>query len=332
VAEEHITSAIESLNENQLRRLERLSELGKDFHFGRATEKLRAIRDILVAFSEEPDDGLYLPTGVESNVINQAGAIQAIVDEMLAFSPGAIDSPRGVHEGIENRVEQLREWFVKEVSPYLRGRQLSTTLSIAEIEAERERIATAAAEIEHLLTKAREQAGEAATGRMSTFHEHRATAYKKQALWNLGGVVVSATALGVLGIIVFVATPPHTNTVASDWQPFIAGLIVRLFFLGLLSYALAFCARNYRVSRHLEVTHEQRRVALDTYPLLIQAIYDDLSDIGGSGAPETRNIVTAELARAAFAAIDSGFLHPEKEHAVIDSQPSLTAAIAALRR
>jgi len=155
---------------------------------------------------------------------------------------------------------------------------------------------------------------------MSAFYATQATSFRKQANRFFGAVIVSVLVLVVVGmwLFVFEPIPLGPSKGASQWEEFVRGLAIRVFFLGIAGYALAFTARNYRIARHLEVAYDQKRASLDTYPLFIEALPQV-----EEGGQEVRNIVTAEAARAAFGAIDSGFLSEDRERTIIESQPSL---------
>jgi len=329
---EQIDAAVAELSDQQLARLERKSELGADFHFGTTVTRLRAIREMLVAYRDEVDP-MQLPSNLHPGVVGQASSISPILEEIRMFSPGAIDdSPRVVHEQIDAKIEAIREWFATNVRPQIRAREVAAATASADLSGIIEKAQTGATEIDRLLTAAKQQAGESASGRMSSFHNNRVKKYHDQARNYLIGVAMSGAVLVAMGIAFFGLWPPETAGDASDWQPFIADIIVRLFFLGLASYALAFCARNFRISRHLEVTHEQRQVALDTYPMLVEAVYDIDDATGTSSGADARNIITAELARAAFGPIESGFLQEERERTIVETQSSMVAALTAFRR
>jgi hypothetical protein len=103
----------------------------------------------------------------------------------------------------------------------------------------------------------------------------------------------------------------------TQWEQFVRDLVIRLFFLGILSYALAFCVRNYRVNKHLEVVNQQKTNALDTYPLLTEAAISDTA----------RDLIAAELVRTVFEPGDTGYLGEDQERTVIDNQAGLLGAI-----
>jgi hypothetical protein len=102
--------------------------------------------------------------------------------------------------------------------------------------------------------------------------------------------VAAAVAITVgIGIYVFVVEPIPLDLQETEaqWEEFIRGLVVRLFFLGIAGYVLAFTARNYRISKQLRIANEEKRNALNTFILFRESIPD----------PDVQSIVTAELVR-----------------------------------
>lgn len=102
-----------------------------------------------------------------------------------------------------------------------------------------------------------------------------------------------------------------TGSTSDDWQALVKDLTVRVFFLGIGAWVLAFLARTYRVTRHLETVNAQKQAALDTYPLFVEAVSSE----------QGRDIVTAELARAVLQGADSGFITADRERTVVESSP-----------
>lgn len=320
-----LEEAINKLDDSSISSLKREGELG-DLHFGTVIDKLRAIRKIIEALREEPPD--ELPAGVVTGAAAQVASLDGLLERMRSFTLQE-GQPGAERIQIEAEVEAIREWLATNVRPHLRSREVDVGALTAELNTAVKNATGSTKQIEELLAKVRRGAGEAGTGEVSAFHKSQAGKFNDQARTFLIGVGLSVVALGVIGIYVFLINPPPVDTDAPGWEEFLRGMFVRLFFLGLATYALTFCARNYRIARHLQVANEQKAVALDTYPLLIEAIGGDRDD---PGVVDAQNIITAEAARSAFGVIDSGFLSEDRERTIIESQSGALAALGALRR
>jgi len=125
-------------------------------------------------------------------------------------------------------------------------------------------------------------------------------------------MVLAAATVG-LGIWLFSTLHVDLNARAgTEWAEFTRSLVVRLFFVGIATYALTFCVRGYRIGKHLQVVNEQKRNALDTYSLFTAAITSDT----------LRDVVTAELVKAVFASSDTGYLSETQDRTVVENQGS----------
>lgn len=128
----------------------------------------------------------------------------------------------------------------------------------------------------------------------------------------IASMVLAAATVG-LGIWLFSTLHVDLNARAgTEWAEFTRSLVVRLFFVGIATYALTFCVRGYRIGKHLQVVNEQKRNALDTYSLFTAAITSDT----------LRDVVTAELVKAVFASSDTGYLSETQDRTVVENQGS----------
>jgi hypothetical protein len=309
-----LTTAIEGLSDAELEPLKRETDLGKN-NFGPSVEKLWRIRGLLELFAGEEED--ELPQGLVSNVVAQANQIQELKERMAAFSWEMADA-QGEKNAIDEAVEGIRNWFASELKPHLRGREIDIAARAAEIDAANKKIQDTVTEANAILTRIRKQAGEAGAGEMSSYYGTQATDYAWRARLFLFFTGAAVVALLVLGWYVFIQNPLELDqgNSADGWQTFVRDLVVRLFFLGTAGYVLAFAARNYRVSKHLQVANEEKRNAVNTYVLFTEAV-----------TPEAQNIVTAELVRAVFEPTATGFLSAERERTIIESQPSILGVV-----
>jgi hypothetical protein len=85
-----------------------------------------------------------------------------------------------------------------------------------------------------------------------------------------------------------------------------------VFSLGVVSFSLAFPLRNYRVNSHLQVAHEQKRNAPNTYLDFVEAT-----------TPSAHDIVTTELVRFVFSEAQVGYLDTIGDKTIIDSSAGM---------
>jgi hypothetical protein len=287
-------------------------DLGEDLNFSKAATTIRVIRDIANAIrGEDPEQ---LPDNLLGEVETHRGQLVQIANEIVEFKV-AQANPVDARDQIIRRINQERQWFATEVRPHIRG----TDVSLSDAQAVLSRATDAASEIEGILSDIRSQAGEAAATELSGYYTKQTERYHDVARsWLIGGALV-IVATAILGLDLFVWQPlPIVTAAAGDvrWEEFARGLVERLFFLGLAAYALAFVTRNYRVAKHLEVVNEQKRNALNTYTLFVAAVSD----------AETQNLITVELVRTIFAAVETGYLSAEQATTIIENTPSLLSA------
>lgn len=307
---------LEPLSDENLAELARERELG-ELNFASVVEKLNVIRRLVQALGLEPDD--ELPSAVVTQVTAQLDQVVTIISQIQAFTL-AQDQAATQRTNLETQVENYREWFVQNVRPHLRGTETDISASKAQIEDALIKATDASTEIDELLNRLRRAAGEAGATELSSYYQRQSTNHETQAGRFLIGAVAAFVFTLALGIVLFVVAPisiTSTSTVAVEWTQLTRSLIARLFFLGLSTYVLAFAVRNYRINRHLQTTNEEKRNALNTYPLFVAA----------APTAETENIVTSAVATSVFGATDTGYLDGSNDRTIIENAPGLTALL-----
>jgi hypothetical protein len=310
-----IQDVIQLLDDDSLEELKRERELG-ELNFASVVEKLRVIRRFLEAFGQDPPD--ELPSDLPPQVESQSSQIEALVQSMKEFTL-AQDQAQSQRNSIEAGVETVRQWLSANVRPHLRGSVVDLTAKSADITTAAERARVAAEDAEKLLNRVRQVAGEAGATQMSSYYERQARDHSERArsfLLATAGALAVTIGLGIY-VFVFEPIPLDIQAAGSQWEEFIRGLVVRVFFLGVAGYLLAFTARNYRISKHLQIANEEKRNALNTFILFRESVPE----------PEAQSIITAELVRAVFGPTATGFLSAEQEKTIIESQPSVLGAL-----
>jgi len=301
------------LSEETLESLVRETELG-DLNFRSVSRKLRAIRRVLEALSAE--DVEDLPANLVNEVDQHTAALKRLLGAMRAFTLTE-DGAARQRQSIEQQVEQEREWFADRVRPHLRGDVVDIASRAREIKEAHDEALSAATEIQQILAQVRRSAGEAGAAQLSKYYAEQAERHDRTANRFLFGVVLSlAISLAAIGAM-FVWLPVPVGEGLSPearWEEFLRSLIVRLLVLGLLSYVVTFLVRNYRTNKHLQVTNEAKRNALDTFALFSEA----------APTEEVRGIAVAELMRAVFGPTETGYLSESRERTVIETPPTIT--------
>jgi len=307
---------IAQLSDEQLNERVRGAELGA-LNFGQTVEHLKVIRKVLEALSQEEPENV--PNNVIAGAGERLGQITELLERMATFTV-AQDQAQSQHGQIEGQANDLREFFLREVRPYLGGVAVDLAAKAAEANASLNRVQVAASEIDQILSQLRKKSGEVGAESMSSYYKSEAERHSKVAL-RFMQVGILVLVVGVLvGLWLFVWKPlpvtPATSSTTS-WEEFTRALILRLLFIAVVSYLLAFAARNYRVNKHLEVANEERRNALDTYVLFAEALPND----------DMRNLVTLELVRSLFAPAETGFISAMQEKTILENVPGLPGLI-----
>lgn len=152
-------------------------------------------------------------------------------------------------------------------------------------------------------------------GRLAEHYEQEASHQASAARNWLYGVALATVSLAA--VVVWLIVENHTLPDNADWEMIGAMLATKALALGVLSYVVSFCAKNYRSHRHLHATYRQRMSALDTYSLMALSLRDD---------PDDRRLVLQELAKSVFSPSDTGLTGSgSSEKTVIENMPVFSA-------
>lgn len=313
-----LTQYLDQMSDEKLDSLVREQELGQ-LNFGEQVALLRVIRKVGLAYDREPVDEVS-----DSSLSEAHRQFPQILDQMnqmasVNLTQGNAHSAR---EQIQGQLSAHCDWILSNLKPQIRAENVELGGLVEEA---RSLIATAqmaSRETDAMLAKVRALAGEVGAGKLSTYYQTQANGHRATARWYLIGAAASAAVLVVLAIILLpsISVPQDTpdNRV---WLDFTRQLVVRLFLLGVVSYAVAFCVRAYRANTHLRVANEQKRNALDTYGLFVESVSTD----------EARDVVTAALVQAVFTQTETGFLDKAAEKTIFESQGDILGALSRSR-
>jgi hypothetical protein len=284
--------------------LRRTEEVGAD-DFSKAVDAYRFVRDIAAAASVT--DPHYFDANTHGHVENLLIEIRdTSAPEIMAFR-WADDGAAAAHARITARAEEMATWMRTNVLPFIRQVEVDSAKAAADVK----ELEKARRDADEILSNLRVAAGERGATQLSSFYSGEVERYQKQGYVFAVLAGVAATVLVLLGLVFFFGPWAVEDSGDQEWQDIAHDLAVRIFFLGIGVWALAFLARIYRVARHLEVVNAQKQAALDTFPLFLAALSTD----------QQRDIVTAELARSVLQPADSGFITADRERTVVESSP-----------
>lgn len=180
-----------------------------------------------------------------------------------------------------------------------------------------DRIRAADHEVESLIERAKELLETAAVERHTGHFADRADAYSKASKRWLGAGAVFATITALLGATFAFGWIPIEVDSGEGSASWLHQGIGRLVLLSVLSYALAFCLRNYAGARHNEEVNRHRANAVATFDAFHKA---------AGGDAVTKNAILLQMCTAIFAPQATGFSKAGEDHPapnILDSIKSL---------
>lgn len=172
-----------------------------------------------------------------------------------------------------------------------------------------------------MLEQLQRTAAESAAGELAAFYKTEGARHAKISTRFFWGIGAFSLVLAATAILTFLVAPPHLQVSASGTEQvveFARAALGRIAVLSLVTFAISFCARNYRVNKHLETLNRTRYNALMTAQRFIE-----------SAEPDTRTIIVSELVKAIFGSGDSGYIDSANDSMVIESPAGLVTALLA---
>jgi hypothetical protein len=313
----YLAPHLKKLTDKQLKAA-RHDEL-EEMSLSETVDSIRVIRRLAQALDQTPED--ELPDNARQRSHQLLEQLVGIVDQMVAFTlvaPNAHQTRQQLQAQVKNHYDTWRT----ELRPHIRA-EVGALAQLRDLQEQdealhqlRERAAATAAEADALLEKVQRLAGEVGAGQLSKHYRDQADDYRATAKWFLivsGGLAIL---LGVLSWILF-----SDIETGGEWTEFAREALARLFFLGIVGYALTFAVRGYRANTHLRVVNQQKANALDTYILFQESA---TSEVG-------KEAITLELVRAVFSQSDSGFLDGGSDRTIIEEQGAPMMGLLAAR-
>lgn len=289
------------------------------YHFAESVRQVRVIRRLGEAFAEERSD--EMPPNIADQVLQCLERTSTAVGSMIEFQ---VEQPQAqqAHANITQQISSDYNTFVSSLRIHIRG-QVDKAAAVHRLE---EATASAKSLVEsvqetsdqakELIERAEGLTAEIAAGTLSTYYDKQAGKHSTAARNFMIAAGIAAVVVAVAAVLLFRSLDEGAD---SRWTAYARDLGVRIFALGLGLYLVNFLVKGYRANGHLRVVNEHKANALKTF-LLFQA---SASEDGG-----TRDLITAELVKAVFAASDTGFLDHTPDTTVIDGQAGLIAMLA----
>lgn len=227
-------------------------------------------------------------------------------------------------EDLNTAIEQAHRVATNDLRPHVRGGSVDWVNEAAAAREARQRaeeieaqIALAREQLDALDYKAREIIEKVGVGSLAGHYNDEAMTHQKAARNWLYGVLVCAALL--LSVVGWLLGETHQVDAETTLASVVAMAVSKALAIGVLSYAVTFCSKNYRTNRHLNAAYRQKAASLETYAAMAISLRED---------PQDRHVVLSELAKAVFAATDTGLTQSGTgDKTVIENSIPLVSAI-----
>lgn len=259
----------------------------------RTAERYEATRRMLLAFSLEDD--LEVSEDAVQAANGSSNSLRGSVTELRG--PSQNRTPTDAATRFVQNVDSNWRTVASRVRPFLRGSITDWAAEAAEAKEAKERFGEVTTRWAELQAEAERIIERVGVGRLAGHYENEAKGHGTSAGGWLGGVIAATVALTAL--VTWLVVEAYLAPSGADWRMVATQAAAKAVGIGVLSYVVTFCSRNYRVHKHLQASYRQRMAALDTYAAMATALADNQDD---------KRIVLTELAKAIFAAGDTGFM------------------------
>jgi hypothetical protein len=314
---QEIRPYLKPLTEKRLAEAERTDLTS--MHFTQPIAQLRVIKRLCEAFAQERVD--ELPPNITAAVLNISRDLEPLVQAMIDFDVEHQNAGQ-LRQKILGQVEGHYNQMVGNYRQHIRGQvdSASAVERIEQAEAAASALISSIEQIgersEHLVARAETLSADLAAGSLSSYYDGQAKRHRDASRAFIIGAGLSALAVAILATVLFLTIDERP---ASEWTGYVRDLGVRVFVLGLGLYVVGFMVKGYRANQHLLVVNEHKANALKTFRLFQDAVSDDST---------TRDLITAELVKAVFAADETGFLENAPDRTVVEGQAGLIALLA----
>ncbi|WP_410676729.1 hypothetical protein [Amycolatopsis sp. cmx-4-68] len=318
---------LDTLTDSQIQKIARE---GQKPSFERLVPILKSIRADLQLLDRIGD--VQIPARNMNDIEQAVTQIRTFIDRALSFDTMRATSPQEEWQSIVTNLQQFADQIALNLRPYVHPDyseaeavfRNATTLhdqlkqQILEVADAIEQSKALLASANDSLSEIKTAAVKKASDRISVYYHEAVEQHRKTALGYLIAAASFGTILGTLVVLVFYANPPEIP--ATNWVPtLIKEALGRVLALLIITAAIAFCTKNYRVNKHLQVVNQTRFNALETASLYVASITTD----------DARNIVVSELVRSIFTPGDTGYMTTDREQTIVENPGSLISVIGA---
>lgn len=303
---------LEQLEAIEPEKFARREELGK-YSFSDAIPLIERPIALFVALLEHNLEAV--PTNKLESIISNIDNFKKHLEQFESFTldespPNDRLSFQDVRDRLVDGLYRKQSQYFDSVVPvlaFLRSGQDVTS----EWHSERERIKTdlertvahieqTKEELDTLLESSRVATAEIGVTRYEQIFDAQALEHSKNARWWLIATAV-ITAVTILYVFLLFPGLPLAPVAPAATESFAAALqqaIPRILLFSLLSFGIAWCAKNYRAHRHNQIVSIHRRNALRTFEVFVEATQPG----------ETRDAVLLRATEAIFSPLRSGYL------------------------
>lgn len=267
-------------------------------------------KDLMAASMMDERD--FDPTSF-NNIKGSLNQLQSALDNIRTWQPGNRDANNmTTHSSYLSSVEQTRNALAAHLRPALRPDPGNIPESLRQAQQALTEVLERKDEVEGVLNSLKSASVKEANFEVSQYFENAAVHHHTSAQRHLiaAGVLGGLLTVGV--ILLFFAFPPATTSAVE----LVRHTVGRVTVLLVGAAAIAFCTRNYRVNKHLEVMNRTRYNILLTAGLYVAGVTD-----------EARNLVVAELVRSIFSPGDTGYMSTDREQTIIENPGSLVGLV-----
>ncbi|GAB4086204.1 hypothetical protein GCM10028784_28340 [Myceligenerans cantabricum] len=258
-------------------------------------DRYEIVRGILNAIEQEPES--ELPTSVRDTAKEVKNDFKRVATEIANTDPADRRSAEAKLEAFAKTVDRHYDDVLTHLRPQLRAdvRDMQDRLGKAtSLEAQ---LRQSLAGFKDLHSKVEDLILKVTTGGQAKHFEDEAERQRNAAILWLLAVIGAGLGLAIVVAWLLIETRSIDQSEDTGWEAIGAMLATKALTIGVLSWAVSFCSRNYRSHRHMESMYRQRMAAVNTYVVMASSLEED--DAG-------RSIVLTELAKAVFASSETG--------------------------
>lgn len=313
---EEAKTLLEELAGTNATSLARTEELSRDINFSEAVPFFEEMLDITKQLNQRSIDRLAL-TQI-NQIITGCTSLKILIKKANDFTLNQ-NTPADVCQAIVQEVANAYDAVMEPLTvPLAFTATLATDYAKIEREAKgyhatmreeagtfEELLASYKSDAENALQAVKDQAAEAGVATNAqiflTDSGNHATVAKK---WLIATIVTSFITLAVAGVFVAISFmyTPESTAVAIQY------VLSKLILLSTLFFAIFWCAKNYRSSKHNETLNKHRANALMTFRAFVE----------GSSEQQIKEAILLQAAQAAFVNRPTGYETQEKESQTIN--------------